>query len=197
MLGFDGGWADPYHIMESKGLFQGSIWLGIKGLHWTIGELRKLKHMSRSGIFQFRRDGYKTLEFSCLSNRGGRFVELSEYHGGTQRGSIRIPEGRRGDGWALFVTEVQKYYLETDSSKIPPKREGEFRGGRTTASESHPFRNGRIFHNESRPLWREDSRLAPKIQLRESRELRYLKGVNDRVILSTTEPRPTRSFNFK
>ena len=44
-LGFDGGRADPYHIMESKGRFQGSIWLGIKGLHWTIGELRKLKHV--------------------------------------------------------------------------------------------------------------------------------------------------------
>jgi hypothetical protein len=39
--------------MESKGLYQGSIWLGIKGLQWTLGELRKLKHVpySRSGIF--------------------------------------------------------------------------------------------------------------------------------------------------
>ena len=197
MLGFDGGRADPYHIMESKGPFQGSIWLGNKGLHWTIGELRKLKHVSRSGIFQFRRDGYRTLEFSCLSNRGGRFVELSEYHGGAQRCSIRIPEGRRGDGWALFVTELQKYYLETESSKAPPKREGDFRGGRMTASESHPFRNGRISHNELRLLRREDPWLAPKIQLRDFRDLGNLKRVNDRVMLSNTEPRPTRSFNFK
>ena len=198
-LGFDGGRADPYHIMESKGHFQGSIWLGIKGLHWTIGELRKLKHVSpsRSGIFQFRRDGYRTLEFSCLSNRGGRFVELSEYHRGTQRGSIRIPEGRRGEGWALLMTEIQKYYLETESGKVPPKRDGKSRGRRATTPESQSSRNGRMLHNESRPLRRGDLHLAPKIQLRESRDLSHLKGVKDQVILSITEPRPTRSFNFQ
>ena len=179
--------------MESKGPFQGSIWLGNKGLHWTIGELRKLKQVSRSGIFQFRRDGYRTLEFSCLSNRGGRFVELSEFHGGKQRGSIRIPEGRRGDGWTLFVTEVQKYYLETESSKAPPKRERELRGGRLTASESHPFLNGK----ELRLLRKEDPWLAPKIQLRDFRDLRNLKRVNARGVLSNTEPRPTRSSDFK
>ena len=31
-LGFDGGKVDLYHIMERKGRFQGSIWLGIKWL---------------------------------------------------------------------------------------------------------------------------------------------------------------------
>ena len=50
-----------------------------------LGEMGKLKHLSstKTGIFMFMRDGYRTLELSCLSNRGGRFVELSEYHGGS------------------------------------------------------------------------------------------------------------------
>ena len=81
--------------METKGKFQGSIWLGRRGLRWMLGEIRKLKHLpsTSTGIFKFMRDGYQTLELSCLSNRGGRFVEISEYHGGAQRGHLRVPEG--------------------------------------------------------------------------------------------------------
>ncbi len=63
------------------------------------------------GFFEFLRDGYRTLEFSCLSNRGGRFVEVSEYHSSAHRGSIRIPEGRRGAGWSLFEFQVRKFFL--------------------------------------------------------------------------------------
>ena len=83
-LGFDGGRVDPYHIMERRGRFKGSLWLGIKGLCWALGELGKLNSISltQNGIFEFMRNGYRTLEFSCLSNRGGRFMELLEYHGG-------------------------------------------------------------------------------------------------------------------
>jgi hypothetical protein len=176
--------------MESKGPFQGSIWLGIKGLQWTLGELRKLKHVSptQSGIFHFKRDGYRTLEFSCLLNRGGRFVELSEYHGGTQCGSIRIPEGRHGEGWALFVTETHKYYLETESGKVLPERER-----KTPVAKTQLNRNGKIL----RPLRKENRQLAPKIQQCGSRDLGDMIGVNDRVTLSTTEPRPTRVFKFQ
>ena len=31
-LGFEGGRKDPYHIMESKGRFCGSLWIGLGGL---------------------------------------------------------------------------------------------------------------------------------------------------------------------
>uniref|UniRef100_A0A2N9IN68 Endonuclease/exonuclease/phosphatase domain-containing protein n=1 Tax=Fagus sylvatica TaxID=28930 RepID=A0A2N9IN68_FAGSY len=75
--------------MERKCQFKGSLWLSLRGLRWVLGEIR---------IFQFLRDGYNTLEFSCLSNRGGRFVELSENHGGSQRGRIRVLEGLRCAG---------------------------------------------------------------------------------------------------
>ena len=177
--------------MESKGPFQGSIWLGIKGLQWTLGELRKLKHVAqaRSDIFHFKRDQYRTLKFSCLSNRGGRFVELSEYHGGTQRGSIRIPKGQHGEGWALFMTETHKYYLETKSNKVLPERER-----KTPEAETKLNRNDKI---HPRPLRKGNQQLVPKIQQRGSRDLGDTIGVKDRVTLSSMEPRPTRFFKFQ
>ena len=42
-LGFDGGRFNPYHVMERQGKFQGSLWLGIRGLRWALGEMGKLK----------------------------------------------------------------------------------------------------------------------------------------------------------
>ncbi len=104
---------DPYHIMETKGKLRGSLWLGRKGLRWTLGEMGNLKHISstNTGIFKFLRDGYRTLELSCLSNHGGRYVELLEYHGGAHRGNLRIPEGWCGAGWTLFESALMKYFL--------------------------------------------------------------------------------------
>jgi hypothetical protein len=74
------------------------------------------------GFFEFLRDGYRTLEFSCLSNRGGQFVEVSEYHSGALRGSIRIPEGRRGAGWSLFEFQVRKYFLNEITAYEPASK---------------------------------------------------------------------------
>ena len=49
----------------------------------------------KKGFFQFLRSNYNTLEVSCLTNKGGKFLEVVDYHGGAQRGSLRIPEGHR------------------------------------------------------------------------------------------------------
>ena len=38
-------------------------------------------------------------------------MEVTEYHSGTHRGSIRIPEGRRGAGWSVFEFQVRKHFL--------------------------------------------------------------------------------------
>jgi hypothetical protein len=95
-LGFSGGIVDPYHIMERRGRFRGSLWVGLGGLCWILDVMVKLCTPTHKleGFFEFFRDGYKVLELSCLSNRGGRFMEVSKYHSGAHRGSIRIPEGR-------------------------------------------------------------------------------------------------------
>uniref|UniRef100_A0A2N9G2D1 Reverse transcriptase domain-containing protein n=1 Tax=Fagus sylvatica TaxID=28930 RepID=A0A2N9G2D1_FAGSY len=90
--------------MEHRGRFRGSLWLGLGGLRWLVNMLLKLRNSACTldGFFEFFRDGYRVVKLSCLSNSGGRFLDISEYHSGARRGSIRLPEGRRGAGWSLF-----------------------------------------------------------------------------------------------
>ncbi len=104
---------DPYNIKECRGRFRGSLWVGHEGLRWMLDVFIKLRKLNQNleGFFEFHRDGYRILEFSCLANCGGRFVEVTEYHSGAHRGSIRIPEGRRGAGWSVFEFQVHKFFL--------------------------------------------------------------------------------------
>ena len=64
--------------------------------------LRKIEGV----FFQFLRSNYSILEVSCLKNKGGRFLEIVDYHSGGQRGSIRIPEGSRSTGWKKLASEI-------------------------------------------------------------------------------------------
>ena len=82
--------------MERRGRFQGSIWTGRRGLLWLLGEVGKLcKEIgSQEGFFQTFREGYRVMEINFMKNRGGRFVEVAEFHSGSQQGSIRIQIGR-------------------------------------------------------------------------------------------------------
>jgi hypothetical protein len=141
---FDGGRMDPYNIMEQKGHFQGSLWVGLSGLRWLLDVFAKLRNSNQTieGFFEFHRDGYRMLEFSCHANQGGKFVEVSEYHGGNQRGNIRIPEGRRGAGWSVFEFQVRKSFL--GETKQPPLAHAPLRqgrrwggGGREAGQKSH------------------------------------------------------------
>ena len=180
--------------MERKGRFQGSIWLGIKGLRWVLGEMGKLKTMSatQTGVFQFMRDGYRTLEFSCLSNRGGRFVELSEYHGGSHKGGIRVPEGRHGAGWDRFGFELRNYFLTSlDRRASPPEGSG------IAGVARAPIMTARGNRKDRQP------NPQPSLESRKSRKSRgrdpprLAPRNHSRFILSTVEPRPTRHFDFK
>jgi hypothetical protein len=111
-LAFDGGRAAPYHILKKRKKFVGSLWLGLDSLKWVLKMWTVLRQcMDLKGFFRFLRTDYNTLEFSCLQNKNGRFVELLEYHGGAQRGGIRVPEGYRGTGWDRFATELESFFL--------------------------------------------------------------------------------------
>ena len=46
-LGFDGGRIDPYHIMERRGGFRGSLWVGLGGLCWLLDMLAKLYNQTQ------------------------------------------------------------------------------------------------------------------------------------------------------
>jgi hypothetical protein len=111
---YDGGRTAPYHIIEKRGRFIGSLWLGLKSLQWLINTWELLRQAEDlKGFFRFLRTEYSTLELSCLQNQKGRFVELCEYHGGAQRGGIRIPEGFRGKHWDRFVKELHSFFPDT------------------------------------------------------------------------------------
>ena len=90
----------PYYFTERRGNFFGSLWLGLTGLQWLLAEWASLRQVADlKGFFHFYRTSYSILEFSCLQNHHGRFVEVAEYHGGgAQRGGLRVPEGYRGKG---------------------------------------------------------------------------------------------------
>ena len=112
-LAFDGGRAAPYYIIEKRGRFFGSLWLGLKSLKWlltTWGVLRQIEDLK--GFFRFLRTEYSTLELSCLQNKHGRFVEIFEYHGKAQRGGICIPKGFCSKGWDRFVKELDSVFLD-------------------------------------------------------------------------------------
>ena len=111
-LTFDGSCTTPYHIMERRGRFFGSLWLGLDGLKWLLAEWAFLRLSPElKGFFRFFRTGYNILELSCLQNHYGRFVELAEYHEEAQRGGIRVPEGYQGKGWARFQDELDSFFL--------------------------------------------------------------------------------------
>jgi hypothetical protein len=128
-LVFDGGRTAPYDIIEKRGKFVGSLWLGLENLKWLLQTWDLLRQSSElKGFFRFKRTEYSTLELSCLQNHRGRFVELCKYHGGAQRSGIRVPEGYLGKGWNRFVVELQSFFL----CKQPPVelKDGKSRNGK-------------------------------------------------------------------
>jgi hypothetical protein len=120
-LSFDGGRAAPYLIKERRGRFQGSLWLNLLGLKWLLGVMEEVRiKENKKGFFQFLRSNYSTLEVSCLMNKGGRFLEIAEYHGGAQKGSLRVPEGPRGTGWRKLALEIGSFFLGRKEVKLAP-----------------------------------------------------------------------------
>jgi hypothetical protein len=194
-LAFDGGRVDPYHIMERRNRFRGSLWIGITGLRWLLDIFVKIRTTNQplEGFFVFHRDGYRFLEFSCLANRGGRFVEITEYHSGTHRGSIRIPEGRKGAGWSVFEFQVRKCFLgETQKLSAIPTSSGRISDDGVTAERDGTSRN-----KEMKWSWksRKSRRTKSAPDLIPSVMSRNLRNENSKLVLQ--EPRPTRSFHFE
>jgi hypothetical protein len=182
-LAFDGGHSAPYHITERRGKFGGSLWLGFEGLYWLLAEWASLRTChDLKGFFRFYRFGYSILEFSCLQNQHGRFVELAEYHGGAQRGGIRVPEGYRGKGWVRFEQGLVNFFLGKLAS---------------VKSETGNLRNGKLIPNrkmlDSCDLPAKISHPAGILNSKDSVSL----NLRPRVPLDPEAIRPTRKCDFK
>lgn len=158
--------------------------MGLKSFKWLIntwGLLRQNK--DPKGFFCFLRTEYSALELSCLQNEHGRFVEISEYHGGVQRGGIRVLEGFWGKGWDRFAKELDSFF---PGKAVPVKNQ---------AGKPH---NGKRSPN----LELRDTRdfLAPIKQSIGSYNPVKFAGLTSkmpRVKLDPNAPRPTRQFEFK
>ena len=92
-LVFDGDRFDSFSIIERRGIFHGSIRMGHLGLDWIIACLSELSHSDfrKKHFFKCFRESSKNLEITSRSNKGGLFVEISEYCHGTRRGCLRVP----------------------------------------------------------------------------------------------------------
>jgi hypothetical protein len=199
-LDFDGGRMDPYHIMERRGRFRGSLWLGMGGLRWLVNVILKICTLACTleGFFEFFRDGYRVLEISCLSNRGGRFLDISEYHSGARRGSIGLPEGRRGAGWSLFEFQVRKFFLceivLPELRVAPPRRIDE----KLPAVEPHGKRNVQwVQTRQQRKSWNRNparSAIPPKTVMLPEKENSKSRAP---AVMNPETPRPTRNTHFE
>ena len=141
----------------------------------------------------FHRDGYRVLEFSCLANRGGRFVEITEYHSGAHRGCIRIPEGRKGAGWSVFEFQVRKSFLgDTQKFTAAQTKSSRVSGEGVVAEQAGSSRK-----DERRRFWKTHksrrTKSAPDLQP----TVMTLNAKDGKSKMALNEPRPTRSFHFE
>uniref|UniRef100_A0A2N9IM18 Reverse transcriptase domain-containing protein n=1 Tax=Fagus sylvatica TaxID=28930 RepID=A0A2N9IM18_FAGSY len=190
---FDGGRVAPYLIKERRGRFQGSLWLNMIGLKWLLGVIEQVRLKDdKKGFFQFLRSNYNILEVSCLTNKGGRFLEVADYHGGAQKGSLRIPEGSRGSGWRKLAMELGSFFLGQNEQKPAQTEPVEVipAGG-----ESSEIGKGKpVVLGSSRDPRASDfmaAQITPSVTLGVK-----LPNLNTRVRMDTEAPRPTRKSGF-
>jgi hypothetical protein len=180
-------------IKERRGRFQGSLWLNMIGLKWLLGVIEQVRLKDdKKGFFQFLRSNYNILEVSCLTNKGGRFLEVADYHGGAQRGSLRIPEGSRGSGWIKLAMELGSFFLGQNEKKPVQTEPVE-----VTPAGGASSRNGKgksIVLGSSRDPRAPDFMAAP-ITPSVTVGINFPNS-NTRVRMDPEAPRPTRKFGF-
>ena len=140
------------------------------------------------GFFRFFRDGYRILELSCLKNRGGRFIELCDYHSGSQQGNLRIPEGKGGAGWTRFDRELRNFFLREKTMVS---------GDRNGAVGISKSRNHRDSYRGTRNLGKAVVDMSKTLQGSKPSATPEIRNSTPRVELSWVEPRPTHFSVFK
>uniref|UniRef100_A0A2N9GEV9 TIR domain-containing protein n=1 Tax=Fagus sylvatica TaxID=28930 RepID=A0A2N9GEV9_FAGSY len=171
-------------VATAKGKSFARVGKGIKAAIFYVGAKRFTLNFdggqwatmrSSSELKGFFRTGYSILELSCLQNKYGRFVELAEYHGGAQRGGIRVSEGYRGKGWDCFHRELDFFFL----------------------GKAVPVTIGKPRNKKVQLIWRESvSRKNPAI-VTKSGIANNSGGLNlSCAKLDPAAPRPTRKSSF-
>ena len=107
---FEGGRVDSYAIHERQGKFHGFIRVGLDWITTSLADL-KCWNFSKQHFFKRLRECSKVLEVTSKSNKGGLFVEISEYHNGARRGCVWVLEGVKLGGWALLESRLCGFFL--------------------------------------------------------------------------------------
>jgi hypothetical protein len=153
--------------------------LGHTGLKWLLDLLGKLRtpQFNTQGFLEFFRDGYHTVEVSGMKNDRGTFIEISEFHSGSQQGGIRVSEGRRGVGWAYFEKELRRFFLNEQSSSMSSSVMGRQRREKVS-----------INSGKERDLGKRIDNSLPAVEIHRRKSQAHL---------LVDAPRPTRRCEFK
>jgi hypothetical protein len=147
----------------------------VGGMNVGMGEREEVDGME---VVEVVEEGWE--EGWGAQNNNGRFVELSEYHGGAQRGGIRVPEGYRGAGWDRFAMELAAFFRGKQESVVV---------------QADSSRNGRQIHGRDSCNFT----ALPKPVIEASTNFKStseLTSKTPRVQLDPAAPRPTRKFSF-
>jgi hypothetical protein len=88
-----------------------SIFLQKEELAWLAHIAEKLAVVQSSEVFwDHSRAGFPRIIAQKCANRNGRFLKVEEFDGGRKCGAIMVLEGRNGQGWEGFISEVRPGY---------------------------------------------------------------------------------------
>ena len=164
------------------------------GLKWLLDVIEQVKvKADKSGFFQFLHSSYSILKVSCLKNKGGRYLEIAEYHSGGQKGCVRIPKGSRTTGWQKIVNEIWCFFLGREASNKAPVviPVGGAAGKGIIAVTSNFETSGSS--RDSRAL---GNLVVPFTQMEDSKKSCLISNSNSRALMNPDAPRPTRKTQF-
>ena len=96
-------------IYERSKKKKSSIFIRRDELAWLVGALEEVVEVETSEVFWDQsRAGFPWIITQKCSNRHGRFLTIEEFDGRRRNGTILIPEGRFGQGWAGLIVELDK-----------------------------------------------------------------------------------------
>jgi hypothetical protein len=103
------GGATGVRFFERNNKHQRSIFVLRDELDWLARKGKELVAVENSEVFwDPSRAAYPRIIAQKCSNRHGNFLLLEEFDGRSKCGSIRIPEGRYGEGWERFLVELHR-----------------------------------------------------------------------------------------
>jgi hypothetical protein len=95
-------------LEERRKGFCGVIFLGVQASAWLLATIKEAMKASGRGLVKYFREDVKALMVQGGENKSGRYIEVVVFAEGGQKGTVWLPEGRKGGGWARVADEMRK-----------------------------------------------------------------------------------------